>query len=1087
MPQPPSAFDFGQYDNSPARQAIRAVHHEVEEEAIDRLLASYDVQPKSRREIEAHAVRLIDAVRASDRSVGQVDALMREYDLSNEEGLVMMMLAEALLRIPDAATRDLLIRDKLGAADFERHLGQSSSNFVNVSTWALAIAGRTLKAAEGERIWPRLLTRVGEPMLRQAMLKAMALVGGHFVLGKTIDDALARAKAAEKDGFRHSYDMLGEAALTALDAQRYYQSYETAIHAIGKAAAGRGPVAGPGISIKLSALHPRYDLRNRDRALSELYPHILDLGLLAKSYDIGCTIDAEEADRLDLSLDLIGRLIHAPELAGWNGLGLAVQAYSKRALPLIDWLVAEAGKAGRRLMVRLVKGAYWDSEIKRAQEQGLSDYPVFTHKAATDLSYLTAARRILAAGDRLYGQFATHNAATVAAIHAFTNRRTDFEFQRLHGMGEALYDCFVGSARDAAESPPPNPPPSRGRASDHVPPPRWGRLDGGDGTDPTAKAPGNQIACRIYAPVGAHHDLLAYLVRRLLENGSSGSFVNQIANPAISAETLARDPVTILRNTPRRRIPLPIDLYRPERANSRGLDQGDPAALEALAAELAAVKLPVASVGPLIDGVRRETSPPRDILSPADRREIVGAVHEAGAANVAAALSTASKSWRDWDRIPVAERAACLERAADRIEADRAQLVALLIREAGKTLAAAIAEVREAADLLRYYAATARTSLAPMALPGPTGETNQLTFGARGVFACISPWNFPLAIFTGQVAAALAAGNAVIAKPAEQTPLIAARAVGHLHAAGVPAGVLAYLPGDGVTVGGALVADPRVAGVVFTGSTATARAINQTLAAREGPIAPLIAETGGINAMIVDSSALLEQATADIVVSAFDSAGQRCSALRCVYVQEEIADPLAAMLAGAIAELRVGNPARLSTDLGPVIDTDALAALETHAARIGKPFAIATIPADDAAHGHFFAPRAIWIDGIESLKSETFGPVLHVARYAQDRLDQVLDAIDAAGYGLTLGLQTRIDDTVERVRQASRIGNFYVNRTMIGAAVGTQPFGGEALSGTGPKAGGPNYVRRFAVERTVTINTTAAGGNASLLMGAVEG
>ena len=1043
MPYPRTAFDFGRYDDCPARVAIRAVHHEIEEEAIDRLLAAYDVQPKTRREIEAHAIELIDAVRASERSVGQVDALMREYDLSNEEGLVMMMLAEALLRIPDGATRDLLIRDKLGSADFERHLGQSRSNFVNASTWALAIAGRALRAVEGERIWPRLVTRVGEPMLRQAMLRAMALIGGHFVLGKTIDDALSRARQTEKDGFRHSYDMLGEAALTAKDAKRYFDSYETAIHAIGKAAEGQGPFAGPGISIKLSALHPRYDLRNRGRALNELYPRILDLARTAKSYDIGCTIDAEEADRLDLSLDVIGRLIHAPDLAGWNGLGLAVQAYSKRALPLIDWLVDQAGEAGRCLMVRLVKGAYWDSEIKRAQEQGLADYPVFTHKAATDLSYLAAARRILAAGDRLYGQFATHNAATVAAIHAFTRGRTDFEFQRLHGMGEALYHHFIG--------------------------------------------PKSDIACRIYAPVGAHHDLLAYLVRRLLENGSSGSFVNQIADPAIKAEALARDPVTILRNTPKRRIPLPVDLYRPQRANSRGFDQGDPAALEALAAELSAVPLPVAAVGPLVDGVRRDGGSARNICNPADRREIVGAVHGAEPADVTAALATASDAWRDWDRTPVATRAACLDRAADRIEADRAHLVALLIREAGKTLAAAIAEVREAADLLRYYAAIARTSLAPLNLPGPTGETNQLVFGARGIFACISPWNFPLAIFTGQVAAALVAGNSVIAKPAEQTPLIAARAVAHLHAAGVPAGALAYLPGDGVAVGGALVADPRVAGVVFTGSTATARAINQVLAAREGPIATLIAETGGINAMIVDSSALLEQAVNDIVVSAFDSAGQRCSALRCLYVQEEIADALAAMLAGAIDQLRVGNPSFLATDLGPVIDADALAALESHAARIGQPFAMAPLKTEDAARGHFFAPRAIWIDGIQALKAETFGPVLHVARYDSDRLDEVLAAIGEAGYGLTLGLQTRIDETVERVRQASRVGNFYVNRTMIGAAVGTQPFGGESLSGTGPKAGGPNYVRRFAVERTLTINTTAAGGNASLLMASVEG
>jgi RHH-type proline utilization regulon transcriptional repressor/proline dehydrogenase/delta 1-pyrroline-5-carboxylate dehydrogenase len=1036
MIQEGQSFDFGHYDGSPGRLAIRAVHREPEQQAIDRLLAAYDIDPAMRRAIEQEAARLIGAVRASDRGVGPIDSLMREYDLSNDEGLVLMMLAEALLRIPDGATRDLLIRDKLGAADFDRHLGHSRSSFVNASTWALAVAGRTLRAAEEQRTWPRLIRRFGEPMLRRAMLQAMALVGGHFVLGKTIDDALARSRQAEKDGFRHSYDMLGEAALTAFDAARYRDSYMAAIHAIGKANRGRGPIAGAGISIKLSALHPRYDLRNRDRVLNELYLRILEIVRIAKGYDIGCTIDAEEADRLDLSLDIIGQLIRAPELAGWNGLGLAIQAYSKRVLPLIDWLVAESAAAGRRLMVRLVKGAYWDSEIKRAQEQGLDEYPVFTHKAATDLSYLVAARRILAAGDRLYGQFASHNAATVAAIRTFAGDRGDFEFQRLHGMGEALYHQIVG--------------------------------------------PDAPVACRIYAPVGAHHDLLAYLVRRLLENGSSGSFVNQIANPAIPAEALARDPAAILRAAPPRRIPLPVDLYRPERANSRGFDFGDPGALEQLARSLNAIALPVPDVGLPLGGAARE------IRNPADTRILVGTVREAGPADVEAALSKAEAAWRDWDRTPVEARATCLELAADAIEADRDQLVALAIREAGKSLPAAIAEVREAADLLRYYAATARTALAAISLPGPTGETNRLSYGGRGIFACISPWNFPLAIFIGQIAAALVAGNAVIAKPAEQTPLIAARAIGHLRDAGVPADALAFLPGDGAIVGGALTADPRVAGVVFTGSTATARAINRALAARDGPIATLIAETGGINVMIVDSSALLEQAVADIVVSAFDSAGQRCSALRCLYVQEEIADALAEMLTGAIDQLRFGNPAMLSSDLGPVIDEEAIAALEAHAAGMGAPFDTMPIAGKDIAHGHFFAPRAVWIDGIAALPNETFGPILHVARYRAEDFDRVLDAIDRTGFGLTLGLQTRIDDTVERVRRRARVGNFYVNRTIIGAAVGTQPFGGEGLSGTGPKAGGPNYVRRFTVERTVTINTTAAGGNASLLMGSAE-
>ncbi len=1028
------AFDLGSFDDTPARLAIRATHREGEAAAIARLIQAYDVAPETRSAIERHATALIGAVRTRDREAGPVDALMHEYDLSSEEGLVLMMLAEALLRIPDGATRDLLIRDKLTSADFARHIGHSPSVFVNLSTRALAITGRALRAAEDEdRVWPRLGAKLGEPMLRQAMLQAMAVVGGHFVLGRTIDEALARARQNERNGFRHSFDMLGEAALTDKDARRYFKSYETAIHAIGAANAKRGPIAGPGISIKLSALHPRYELRKRGRVMDELYPRILALAELAKTYDIGCTIDAEEADRLDLSLDIIGRLIHAPELAGWNGLGLAIQAYSKRVLPLIDWLVAEAGTAGRRLMVRLVKGAYWDSEIKRAQEAGLDGYPVYTHKEATDLSYLVAARRILAAGDRLYGQFATHNATTAAAICAFGEGRTDCELQRLHGMGEALHDRLIGEGRG--------------------------------------------VSCRIYAPVGAHHDLLAYLVRRLLENGASGSFVNQIANPDIPAETLVRDPAAVLSAKPKSRLPLPADLYRPERRNSSGLDFGDPAALSALGLALNAVPA----------GNRRDPGAAREIRNPANRSQVVGSIADAGPAEIEAALTAATAAARGWDGTALDVRAACLDRAADAIETGRAEFVALAMREAGKTLPASIAEVREAEDLLRFYAASARKTLMPVALPGPTGETNQLRYGGRGVFVCISPWNFPLAIFVGQVAAALVAGNAVIAKPAEQTPLIAARAVRALHEAGVPQGVLSLLPGDGATVGAALVADPRIAGVVFTGSTATAQSINQTLAGRDGPIATLIAETGGINAMIVDSSALLEQAVADIMVSAFDSAGQRCSALRCVYVQEEIADDLEAMLAGAIAELRVGNPALLSTDIGPVIDDEALAALEAHATSIGVPFAIAPLNPEDAKRGTFFAPRAVWIDGIATLRKEVFGPFLHLVRFSSDRLEEVAGAIEATGYGLTLGLQTRIDETVERVKNAVKVGNFYVNRTMIGATVGTQPFGGEGLSGTGPKAGGPNYVRRFAVERVVTINTTAAGGNASLLMAAAEG
>jgi RHH-type proline utilization regulon transcriptional repressor/proline dehydrogenase/delta 1-pyrroline-5-carboxylate dehydrogenase len=1031
-----SLFDLGSFDTDPSRAAVRAAHRQPEDQAVARSLAAVSTDDNLRVRIRRTAGELISALRGEDTHVGQVDALMREYDLSSEEGIVLMTLAEALLRIPDGATRDLLIRDKLTEAAFDRHLGRSPSAFVNLSTRALALTGKAMRATDGAGALQRMVARVGEPVVRQAMLAAMKILGSHFVLGETIQAALSRAEGPEKNGYRHSYDMLGEAARTADDADRYLASYHAAIVAIGGAAKGRGPIESPGISIKLSALHPRYELRNRRRALDELYPRVLELALAAKKYDIGCTIDAEEADRLDLSMDLIGRLVEAPELAGWDGLGLAVQAYSKRVLPLLDWLVERSAAAGRRLMVRLVKGAYWDSEIKRAQEQGLDGYPVYTRKVATDLSYIAAAQKILGAGNHLYGQFATHNAYTAAAIRELAGNRTDYEFQRLHGMGEALYARIVG-------------------------PQHWG------------------VSCRVYAPVGTHRDLLAYLVRRLLENGANSSFVNQIADLSVPVETLTRDPAEAIAAAAPSRIRLPTDLYQPQRPNSAGPDLGDPAVLQSLSAELNAVPATGFVAHPVIDG-RPLNGSPRTITAPADRRQQIGISYEAGAEDAANAVGIAVRAQRSWNGQGVGERAAILERAADLFEADRAQLLALLVREAGKTLPAAIAELREAVDFCRYYAATARATLGSETLPGPTGETNELSHHGRGVFVCISPWNFPLAIFTGQVAAALVAGNAVIAKPAEQTPLVAARAVELLHRAGVPGGVLALLPGEGESVGAALTRDARIAGVCFTGSTDVARLINRTLAGRDGPIATLIAETGGMNAMIVDSSALLEQAVADVVVSAFDSAGQRCSALRMLYVQEDIYEPLVEMLRGAVAELTVGDPANLETDVGPVIDAAALEGLEAHARRMGDVLAVGTLP-PATANGTFFAPRAVAVGGIEDLPGEVFGPFLHVAAYKASQLDQVLDRIADTGYGLTLGLQTRIDDTVDRVRKHARIGNFYVNRTVIGAVVGTQPFGGEGLSGTGPKAGGPSYLQRFATERTVTVNTTAAGGNATLM------
>jgi RHH-type proline utilization regulon transcriptional repressor/proline dehydrogenase/delta 1-pyrroline-5-carboxylate dehydrogenase len=799
----------------------------------------------------------------------------------------------------------------------------------------------------------------------------------------------------------------------------------------------------PGISIKLSALHPRYEMAQRDRVLHELFPALLDLAGQARDAGIGLTIDAEEADRLDLSLDLIERLALAPELAGWEGLGLAVQAYQKRALPLIDWLADLARRGARQLMVRLVKGAYWDSEIKRAQERGLDGYPVFTRKIATDVSYLACAQRMLAAGAAIYPQFATHNAHTVAAILELAGARRDWEFQRLHGMGEALYHEIVGT--DRFDRP-----------------------------------------CRVYAPVGSHEDLLAYLVRRLLENGANTSFVNRLVDEREPVDKIVADPIAqlaALSDKPHPHIPLPRDLFQPARRNSRGIDLADPRALTALRDEFAAALAQPVSAAPIIGGIEQHGAETA-VLDPSDRRRQVGTVVEASPAQVEAALARAVQAAPGWEATPAASRAAMLERAADLYEANRAALMALTVREGARTIPAALAELREACDYLRYYAARGRADFtAPERLPGPTGERNEIALHGRGVFACISPWNFPLAIFTGQIAAALAAGNAVIAKPAEQTPLVAATAIRHLLAAGIPGDVLHLLPGDGATIGGALPADPRIAGIAFTGSIETARTIARTLAERPGPIVPFIAETGGQNAMIVDSSALPEQVVADVLMSAFDSAGQRCSSLRLLYLQDDIADRLLAMLIGAAAVLRIGDPALLCTDIGPVIDESAREALQRHADRMSREGRLLheCVLGEHTAHGTFFAPRIFEIDGAARLTREVFGPILHVVRWKAERLDAVLGEIAATSYGLTLGVHSRLDDTVRRVVARLGVGNTYVNRNMIGAVVGAQPFGGEGLSGTGPKAGGPRYLHRFATERTLSIDTTAAGGNATLL------
>ena len=1013
-----------------------------------------------RAAIQATAADLVRRVRARAQDQGAIEAFMRQYDLGSEEGVLLMCVAEALLRIPDQDTADRLIRDKLGEADWKRHMGQSDSVLVNASTWGLMLTGHLVDLADDTRrdvhgAFKRLVGRVGEPVIRLAVRQAMRIMGHQFVMGRTIGEALARSRKGANAAYRYSFDMLGEGALTARDAARYQEAYRQAIHAIGATGPFPDVFSAPSISVKLSALHPRYEHAKRARVLAELGPRLLELARLARGHGIGLTIDAEESDRLELSLDLIFQVLADGSLQGWDGFGIVVQAYQKRAPAVIDFIAERARALGRRIPVRLVKGAYWDSEVKRAQVDGQAGYPVFTRKPNTDVSYQANAVRLLRNIDAVYPMFATHNAQTIAAIHrmaqALVGGARDgggfrYEFQKLHGMGDDLYAEVVPA----------------------------GRLD---------------VPCRVYAPVGSHEDLLPYLVRRLLENGANSSFVNRITDEDVAIEDLVRDPVEVVSafdTVPHPRIPLPVALYRSQgqpRDNSMGLNLANDDQLRALAAQVEAAAAETWQAAPLVPGATASGAM-LEVTNPADRRQVVGRWQPADAATVEQALRNAVAAQPGWNQAPVASRAAILEHAATLMEARMPRFIAMCTREAGKTLADGVAEVREAVDFLRYYAAEARRQFAVAPLPGPTGESNTLQLSGRGVFVCISPWNFPLAIFTGQVAAALAAGNSVIAKPAEQTNLVGFEAVRLLHEAGIPADVLQFLPGDGATVGAALTADPRVAGVAFTGSTDTARAINRALAAREaGPIATLIAETGGQNALIADSSALPEQLVKDALSSAFTSAGQRCSAARVLFVQADIADKVVGMLAGAMAELSVGDPGLLSTDVGPVIDADALALLDAHARRMDQVATpIATAPGSEAlAHGTFFLPRAWELSSLDQLTGENFGPALHVLRWKSDQLDAVVDAINATGYGLTLGIHSRIDDTIDRIVARANVGNIYVNRNQIGAVVGVQPFGGQNLSGTGPKAGGPHYLPRFATEKTVTVNTTAAGGNASLL------
>ncbi len=1005
------------------------------------LLADASLLPAQEARIDVLATDLIGAIRAEGGgfagALGGVEAMLREYSLSTKEGLALMVLAEALLRVPDAATADRLIEDKLGQGGFATHATRSGALLVGASAWALGLSARVIAPGETpDGVLASLARRVGVPAVRQAARQAMRIMGGHFVLGETIEAALARAGSGAGRLYRYSFDMLGEGARTAADASAYRVSYAKAIDAIGRAAGNRPLPDRPGISVKLSALHPRYEAVGRERVMSELVPVVLDLARQAKGFDLNFTIDAEEADRLELSLDVLGAVLADTSLEGWDGFGLAIQAYQKRCHAVIDHVAALAERLDRRLMVRLVKGAYWDTEVKRAQERGLADYPVFTRKSMTDVSYAAAAARLLAHRPRLYPQFATHNALSVASIIARAGDEGGYEFQRLHGMGDALYARLLAGHPDAA--------------------------------------------CRTYAPVGGHRDLLAYLVRRLLENGANSSFVSQAADPDVPIEALLRRPEALVAEggARLRDLPLPRDLFAPGRVNAAGLEFGSRAALDGLLAEVRAGNRPVSATSIVDDAAAGGAA--REAVSPIDGATLVGTIIEATPDVADAAIAAASRGARAWAATPAARRAAALETAADAMEAARGRLIHLLQVEAGKTLDDCLAELREAVDFCRYYAAEGRRLFEqPLALPGPTGESNRLALRGRGVFVAISPWNFPLAIFVGQIAAALMAGNAVVAKPAEQTPLIAAEAVRILHAAGVPASALHLVLGDG-DLGAKLVEHPGIAGVVFTGSTSVARAINRTLAAKDGPIVPLIAETGGINAMIVDATALPEQVADDVIASAFRSAGQRCSALRLLLVQADIADKVIAMVAGAARELRLGDPRDPATHIGPVIDAPARARLDAYCA-VTRGSARVHLEGDAPAGGFFVAPRIFEIADPTALDEEVFGPILHVCRYEASNLDAVLDAIDAKGYGLTLGIHSRIERTVARIVARLTTGNVYVNRNMIGAVVGSQPFGGTGLSGTGPKAGGPHYLPRFALEQTVTVNTAAAGGDAALI------
>lgn len=1025
------------------RQAIQDAHFAGEDATVQSYIDYIALTPSQRSKITQSATKMILQARQDFKKSPGIEGVLQNYTLDSQEGQSLMCMAEALLRIPDAFTRDKLIRDKIKNPDWKQK--KHETTLASLSSFALSMTKNLLKGKNDDKnsgFFRNLLATTSAPIIRESTNQSMKVLGKHFVLGETVKKALKRAQSEEKKGYTYSYDMLGEAAVTQEDADRYFKEYAQAIDAIAQTASGETVMDRPGISVKLSALHPKYEYTNKKRVILELVPKVKDLAHRACRANIGFNIDAEEARRFDLSLDVIKKVFLDPAFKNWNGFGVALQSYQKRAFATIDWLAALSQQGGRPIMVRLVKGAYWDSEIKHAQVESHEDYPVFTRKTSTDISYLACAQKLLSMPGNIYPQFATHNAFTIAAIQEMAGKNA-YEFQRLHGMGNFLYDPIIHGQ--------------------------------------------NNIRCRIYAPVGGHRDLLSYLVRRLLENGANSSFVNHLFDKEVPAENLAIDPLvkinqyTSIRN---HQIPKPRDIYLPKRTNSNGIDLGDAEDVKALTEVLKHIQNDaIAEAGSLIGGkiCLGET---KRTFAPFDKSIPVGSIHQATKEDVDNAFDLATEGFEAWSSYGAEERAQVLEKTALLLEERKHHFYKICQLEAGKNIPDAIAEVREAIDFCRYYAERIRIDFAsPTVMPGPTGESNQLSLHPRGIFACISPWNFPLAIFTGQVMGALSAGNAVIAKPASQTPVIAFEAVKLMHEAGIPQKALQLLIGPGSTVGERLISHPKVAGIAFTGSTQTARHINTTLAAKEGPIVPFIAETGGMNCMVVDSSALSEQVAQDVIRSAFQSAGQRCSALRILFLQEDIADDFMDKIKGAMNELTIGSPVNLDTDIGPVIDANARKDLLAHIDFLKENskslYKMDLTKVHD--RGYFVPPTLCEIDSPTLLKEEVFGPILHVVRFKAKDLKKVINDINATGYGLTLGVHSRIDETIDAVVSHARVGNLYVNRNTIGAVVGTQPFGGEGLSGTGPKAGGPHYLHRFAVERTVSVNTTASGGNATLL------